>query len=342
MSTPNRQVAVYTNPGDLKKFLETGRGVVAAALPKHLNPDRMLRLALTAFSTTPALRECTGVSILSSIVVASQLGLEPGVAGQGYLIPYGGKCTFVPGWQGLVGLLNNSGRATAWTGAVFEGDVWDFQLGSSPRCIHVPGDNFGDPEKMTWVYACGQVNGSQLPVIEAWPMSRVWKHRDRFNKVGRRHYSFEHPEMYARKVVLLQVLKYMPRSIELNNALVAANAAEEGRTVKVEEGTVIEDHDSSIPEGNVGSGAVSISEIVNAEKPPTAQDSRDTAPTAKELYDTLIGKAAKLDAGPGKLAKKLVELKLIKPDDKLDKLDAKDLANLLDAWDDIAAALTAK
>jgi recombination protein RecT len=210
------------------------------ALPAHLTADRMMRLALTSFSTNPALRRCTSHSIISSIVVASQLGLEPGIAGQGYLIPYKEVCTFVPGWQGLVGLLNNTGRATAWTGCVYEGDEWEFQLGSQPRCRHVPGDNFGDTDKLTWVYACGKVNGSEQPVIEAWPISRVLKHRDRYNKVGKKHYSFENLEMYARKVVLLQVLKYMPRSIELNNAIVAANAAETGAAARVEDGIVVE------------------------------------------------------------------------------------------------------
>lgn len=227
-------------PGDLMRYLEKSKSAIAMALPKHLTPERMMRLALTCFSTTPALRSCTPQSILSSVVVAAQLGLEPGIAGQGYLIPYKDTCTFVPGWQGLVGLLNNSGRATAWTGAVFEGDVFDFQLGSEPRCHHVPGENYGDPDKLAWVYACGKVNGSEQPVIEAWPIARVWRHRDKFNKVGKRHYSFENPEMYARKVVLLQVLKYMPRSIELNNAIVASEAAEMGKATTITDGVVVE------------------------------------------------------------------------------------------------------
>ena len=227
-------------PGDLLKYLEKSKSAIAMALPKHLTPERMMRLALTAFSTTPALRKCTPHSILSSVVVASQIGLEIGIAGQGYLIPYKETATFVPGWQGLVGLLNNTGRATAWTGAVFEGDHFEFQLGSSPRCHHVPGDNYGDPDKLIWVYACGKVNGSEQPVIEAWPIKRVWKHRDQFNKVGKRHYSYDHPEMYARKVVLLQVLKYMPRSIELNNAIAASDAAEMGKATTIDDGVVVE------------------------------------------------------------------------------------------------------
>lgn len=244
----NTQLDIIKKPADLTAYLQRSKSAVEMALPKHLNADRMLRLAVTCFSTTPKLRDCTAQSILASIVVASQIGLEPGVAGQGYLIPYGNNCTFVPGWQGLVGLLNNSGRATAWTGAVFEGDLWDFQLGSAPKCVHIPGPNFGDSEKIEWVYACGKVNGSEQPVVEAWPIARVWKHRDRFNKVGQRHYSYAHPEMYARKVVLLQVLKYMPRSIELQNAIVAADAAETGNISKVDGGVVVEVEAESLPQ----------------------------------------------------------------------------------------------
>lgn len=232
--------SLIQKPGDLLKFLEKSRPAIEMALPKHLNPDRMMRLALTCFSTNPQVRKCTPTSILSSIVVASQLGLEPGIAGQGYLIPYKETCTFVPGWQGLVGLLNNTGRATAWTGCVFEGDEFEFRLGSNPVLNHRPGDNYGDPEKLQWAYACGKVNGSEIPVIEAWPIERVWKHRDRYNKVGKKHYSFEQPEMYARKVVLLQVLKYLPKSIELSNAMEANDAAEMGKHVTSKDGVIVE------------------------------------------------------------------------------------------------------
>jgi recombination protein RecT len=35
--------------------------------------------------------------------------------------------------------------------------------------------------------------------------------------------------MYARKVALLQVLKYMPASVELANALDVSNAADDGK-----------------------------------------------------------------------------------------------------------------
>lgn len=279
---PNNAVAV-SSPKQLLDFLTRSRSSIEMALPKHLNSDRMMRLALTCFSTQPALRNCTPQSILASVVVAAQLGLEPGIAGQGYLIPYKNTCTFVPGWQGLVSLLNNTGRATAWTGSVFEGDEFDFSLGSAPRLIHKPGPNYGDPEKLTWVYACGQVNGSQQPVIDAWPVARVRKHRDRFNKVGERHYSYQHFEMYARKVVLLQVLKYMPRSIELNNAITAADAADAGKAVVADNGVVIEAETTDIqteaaPEA---SKPISSPAPVNLPKPSAAPKPQPTTAPAK-------------------------------------------------------------
>lgn len=199
-------------------YFEKHKGQIAAALPKHLNPDRMCRLALTAFSQSNSLAKCDPQTVFASVVVASQLGLEIGVAGQGYLVPYKGRCTFVPGWQGYVDLVSRSGRATVWTGAVFDGDDFDYALGDSPFVKHKPGGE-DDPAKMVYAYAIGRVNGSQWPVIEVWPATRIWKHRDRYNKVGDSHYSYANPEMYARKVPLLQVIKYMPKSIELIRAI---------------------------------------------------------------------------------------------------------------------------
>ncbi|KVD80765.1 hypothetical protein WS62_25940 [Burkholderia sp. ABCPW 14] len=142
-------------------------------------------------------------------------------------MPYGRTCQFVPGWKGLVDLVSRSGRATVWTGTVFEGDEFDYALGDSPFIRHRPGEE-NDPDKITHVYAVGRVNGSEYPVIEVWTIRKIWKHRDKYNKVGAKHYSFRDPEMYARKVPLLQVLKYMPKSIELQNAMAIANAADNG------------------------------------------------------------------------------------------------------------------
>lgn len=241
MTTANLKAAVtgqvaQTPLAKFSSFLDKLKPQMALALPRHMNADRMTRLALTAFSTNPDLQQCSPQSIAASIMTAAQLGLEPGINGQGYLIPYKKTCTFVPGWKGLVDLVARSGRATVWTGAVRAGDDFDYQLGDAPFCRHRPGDS-DDEQQFSHVYAIGRVRDASMAVIEVWTRGRVDKHLKRYNKVGDRHYAKANEnnfEMYARKVALLQVLKYMPASIELANAIAVSSASEDGKGVVLE------------------------------------------------------------------------------------------------------------
>lgn len=219
-------------------FLDKLKPQLALALPKHMNADRMARLALTAFSASADLQKCTPTSIAAALMTSGQLGLEPGVNGQGYLLPYFDRrlnahiCTFVPGWKGLVDLVARAGRATVWTGVVMPGDHFEYRLGDEPFCRHKPGDEVEG--KWTHVYAIGRVRDAQMPVIEVWTRKKVEKHLSTYNKVGGRHYALASDnnfEMYGRKVALLQVLKYMPQSIELATATKIADMADTGRGV---------------------------------------------------------------------------------------------------------------
>ena len=257
MNETNNGGALTVSPTKaFSQFIDKLKPQMALALPKHMKADRMARLALTAFSSSAEMQRCSYQSIAASLMTAGAMGLEPGVNGAGYLIPYKGTCTFVPGWKGLVDLVSRSGRASVWTGAVFEGDHFDYALGDRPFVTHRPGEET-DPAKLMFVYAIGRVNGSDHPVIEVWSMRKVWKHRDSYNKQGGKHYSYRNPEMYARKVALLQVLKYMPSSIEVANAIAVADAAEMGR------GAVIEGDFVTITEPAHDDGAGGASENVD-------------------------------------------------------------------------------
>jgi recombination protein RecT len=207
-----------------------------AALPAHLktNAERYMRMAVTEMRRNPALNKCDPYSVLGAAMVATQLGLEIGPTGRAYLIPYGNQCTFVPGWKGLVELAMRSGRAACWSGVIYQDQTHEYEQGDSPRLkITSDSDEF-DPAKIAYAYAIGRITGSDWPIIERWSVAKITKHRDRFNKVGTRHYSFENWEMYARKVPLLQVLKYMPASPELEAAIILDAGAEQGRTLDVQ------------------------------------------------------------------------------------------------------------
>jgi recombination protein RecT len=273
-------------------FLDKLKPQMAVALPKHMNADRMARLALTAFSTSPALQKCTPQSIAGSIMTAAQLGLEPGINGQCYLIAYKETCTCVPGWKGLVDLVARSGRATVWTGAVFPGDKFDYQLGDEPYCRHVPSDDDGGAQ-FTHVYAIGRVRDSTMAVIEVWSRAKVAKHLKQYNKVGARHYANESENnfaMYARKVALLQVLKYMPASVELATAIEVSNAAEEGRGVVLDGDFLVTrtDEHTDPDTGEITGGG--------AADPAKGKPKGDVPPTLSQLKDRIKGAADKDDA----------------------------------------------
>lgn len=242
MTTEKLRAVATGNKGEtpvakFSAFLEKLKPQLAVALPRHMNAERMSRLALTAFSTNADLQMCTPQSIAGSIMTAAQLGLEPGVNGQGYLIPYKGQCTFVPGWKGLVDLVSRAGRATVCTGAVYPGDKFEYQLGDAPFCRHVPSGDADEGDEFSHVYAIGRVRDAAMNVIEVWTRAKVQKHLKQYNKVGSRHYALSNEnnlEMYARKVALLQVLKYIPASIELANAIDVSNAGESGKHAVLE------------------------------------------------------------------------------------------------------------
>ena len=233
-------VAAFSN------FMDKLKPQMALALPKHLTADRMTRLALTAFSTSEPLQRCTTKSIAASIMTAGQLGLEPGVNGAGFLVPYGTTCTFVPGWKGLVDLVSRSGRGTAFTGVIFKDQEYTFIDGAKRDLIIHNETDLDDPEDITHAYAIGWVKDATMPIIELWRVSKIKKHRDKYNKQGQKHYSFRDWEMYARKVPLLQVIKYMPCSIEVANAVALSEAADRGRGAVIEGGFVVEE---DAPEG---------------------------------------------------------------------------------------------
>ena len=224
-------------------FMDKFKPQLALALPKHLTAERMARLALTAFSTNSAIQRCDPKSIAASIMTAGQLGLEPGVNGAGYLIPYGRTCTFVPGWKGLVDLVSRSGRGTVFTGVIFKDQEYTFVDGARRDLVIHNETDLDDPEDITHAYAVGWVRDASMPIIELWTVTKIRRHRDKYNKVGKNHYSYRDWEMYARKVPLLQVLKYMPCSIEVANALAISNAAEAGRSATISDGIVIDMED---------------------------------------------------------------------------------------------------
>lgn len=216
-------------------YLDKRKDLLGAGIPGHMTVEREIRTATVMLMQSKDLQAATPESFYTAISIAVNSGIGLG-SGKGYLVAYKGNCQYVPGWKGLVDLVSRSGRGTVWTGIVHKNDHFEYALGDSPFLTHRPGDN-EDYNDITHIYSIGRVKGSEWPIIEVWSIGKVVNHLNTYNKVGSRHYALKdnnNMEMYARKVVLLQVLKYMPQSQDLENALAADTAAETNKSMTIE------------------------------------------------------------------------------------------------------------
>src|ERR1051325_4467360 len=89
MSVALQQTSEVKNLTTLKDLLTRYKEQIAMALPRHLTPERMIRVALTAVSRSQKLQECNPATVAGCVVQASILGLEPdGILGEAYLVPF--------------------------------------------------------------------------------------------------------------------------------------------------------------------------------------------------------------------------------------------------------------
>ncbi len=200
---------------------------IAAALPKHMTPERMIRVALTAWRKTSALQKCEPLSVISAIVQASQLGLEPdGVLGHAYLVPYGNQCQLIPGYRGLIDLARRSGHVVSIQAhVVYERDKFDFAYGLDERLSHTPCMD-GDRGRAVAVYAVAKLKDGGY-ALEVMSMADVEKIRKRSKAANNGPWVTDFDEM-AKKTAVRRMVKYLPLSVELHKAVAIDERAEAG------------------------------------------------------------------------------------------------------------------
>lgn len=233
---------------------------LALAVPKHLNADRMARIAATELRKNKALLNTEPTSFLGSVMQAAQLGLEPGSAlGQAYLVPYGNQCQLIIGYKGMIDLARRSGQVLSLNAyAVREGDDFNFQLGLKPDIHHVPSleaDRIKKP--ITYVYAVATLKGGgyQFEVMSRAEIEAVKA------KAKSKNIWNSYPEEMAKKTVIRRLFKYLPVSIE---ALEITNA-----DAKREAGEKVE------PDDVINIEAVSVEDFEDGEVISTQENAHE-------------------------------------------------------------------
>lgn len=221
-----------------RSFLEKQKAQLAAALPKHIQPDRMIRLACTEFAKNPLLQKCTPVSVFGAIIQASQLGLEIGVLGQAYLVPYRNnkantyEAQFIPGYKGLIALARRSGEVSSIeTHIVYERDTFELTLGVESSIKHVPYLE-GDRGRARIVYGVAKFKDGGYH-LEWMSMSDVDKIRARSKARDSGPWVTDYDQM-VRKTLIRRMANYLPMSIELANAISVSDAADSGHRATIE------------------------------------------------------------------------------------------------------------
>lgn len=200
---------------------------ISQAIPKHMTPERLLRIATTSIRQNPKLRVCTPQSLLGAVMQCAQLGLEPSILGHAYLIPYRNKnrdtgqyedeCQFQIGYKGLIELARRTGQISSIIAhAVYENDEFEYEYGINDNLRHVPTD--GDRGAVVKYYAVAKFKdgGYAFTVMSK---RDIEIHRDKFSKTKNYGPWVDHFDSMAKKTVLKELMKYMPISVEFQKAV---------------------------------------------------------------------------------------------------------------------------
>lgn len=233
-TTPNQRAMTVQQQRftELRTFLGS-KGIKAnlqMALPKHMNADRMVRVALTAISRTPKLMDCTPESLALALLTASQLGLEPN-GRDAHLIPYGTQCQLIVDYKGLIQLAYRSGMVDGITArAVYSKDRFEFEFGSNERLLHVPCED-DDPGELRYAWAMVRFkDGSSKFVVL---FKRDVERRRRASRAADKQDSpwVKYPEAMWAKSAVRELAKWMPQTPEyatFHKAVEADESAESG------------------------------------------------------------------------------------------------------------------
>lgn len=213
-------VTTQDKANNLRQLIGQNYKAMAAVLPKHVTPERMARVALAAATKRPKLLDCDPNTFLSAMLECATLGLEPEVAGQCWILPYGTKATFIAGYRGLLQLAWRSGElSTMGAEVVYEKDVFKYTK-YPPKLEHVPfrGEERGDMVA-AYAYATLKNGGEMWVVMEAFEIEAIKK---RSPAAKQNDSPWNHKDDVAwmwKKTVLRQLLKFLPMSVEVQRVI---------------------------------------------------------------------------------------------------------------------------
>ena len=230
-------------------LLKQKAGEIAKMLPKHLNAERLLKVAQIAATTTPALAKCDVASLVGAIGQCAQMGLEPNtVLGHAYLVPFNTKrkdanggerwvnsVQVIIGYKGLIDLARRSGQIVSIAAhEVCDADRFELVYGLDEKLNHTPA--MGNRGEVIGFYAVAKLKDgghcfefmSRHQVETIRDGSQGFQQAKKYGKEAAHPWSAHFVEM-GRKTVIRRLAKFLPLSVEFQTGVALDAMAESGK-----------------------------------------------------------------------------------------------------------------
>lgn len=223
-----------SNASTIKNMLEQQSKAIALALPRHMNPDRMVRVAWGCISRNDKLLKCKAASLIRCILQASELGLEPSnVLGHAYLVPFKNEATLIVGYKGFVELAARGGQARFRPPrVVYSTDNFLWQDGLVQKLEHTPMPKTKD-SKITHAYVCVDFANGLPPMCDVMTVDEIESIR-KSSPYGNKGPWKEYYEEMCKKTVVRRCAKFTPLSPELQVAAAEDEAREFGDAIEAD------------------------------------------------------------------------------------------------------------
>jgi recombination protein RecT len=231
----------------LSSDFERWKPTLKSLLPKHLDAERIIKMAVMQYMRSPDLQRCSPVSVIKATVAAAELGLEPGsVRGEAYLVGFGGEAQLIPSYKGLIKLVMQAGEVISISAyCVDETDHFEVELGDEPKIVHRP-NIMGRTNKLKAVYAIAKLKNGGFAFDFMLPHDiDAIRVRSRSGNSG--PWKTDYNEM-AKKTVIKRMLKLLPCASERNELSLALAASYAGETGQVFKTPAVEELEEALGE----------------------------------------------------------------------------------------------
>lgn len=207
------------------------RNAVAQVLPKHLTPDRFVRVAILALMRTPKLLKCDKASLFQCLMNLSQYGLEPD-GRRAHLIPFENRksgtveCQLIIDYKGLAELVMRSGLVTKiHADKVCDNDEFEFDCGEVKRHRI----DLKKPRGRPYAYYAMVIYQGQQKA-DCMSLDEVEMIRKRSKAANNGPWVSDYDEM-AKKTVFRRLTKWLPLSSSVREAVEADDEVTGGRII---------------------------------------------------------------------------------------------------------------